>query len=194
MNFLAHCHIAHITDTSYVGNLLGDFVKGPISSLDYSKDILNGIQLHRAVDTYTDQHPFTKHLKTQLGSHRRYGGIVLDVFFDHQLAINFEQIDQQSLNEFSQHTYQQLARRPENVPARFHRIVQAMTAGDWLTGYQHLQNIERALDGIDSRLKKPANLSQTLNWYQPRQKQITNGFLGFYDDLFNFSLNFSQKL
>ena len=80
MNYLAHLHIAKQTNTSYIGNLLGDFVKGGIQYLDFEQEIKRGIALHRAVDVYTDQHSFVSDLKRSLGSHRRYGGIVLDVF------------------------------------------------------------------------------------------------------------------
>lgn len=173
---------------------MGDFVKGPISGLNFSPEVLTGIQLHRAVDTFTDQHPFTLGLKQELGSYRRYGGIVLDVFFDHQLANQFQQIASMPLSQFSQMSYEALSALPDNAPARYIRVVNAMQNHDWLSGYQDLNNIERALNGIDSRLKKPVQLSQTLDWYEPRQNRIKIGFIPFYEELIHFSLNFLQKL
>lgn len=55
MNYLAHLHIAQHCESSMLGNLLGDFVKGNPEHR-YSADIVQGIKLHRFVDTTTDSH------------------------------------------------------------------------------------------------------------------------------------------
>ena len=62
MNFLAHLHIASFTNTSFVGNFLGDFVKGDPAG-QFNAEIVQGIRLHRFVDSYTDQHQVMKSLK-----------------------------------------------------------------------------------------------------------------------------------
>ena len=195
MNYLAHLHIAKITNTSYVGNLLGDFVKGSVDSLVYNEDIKQGIKLHRAVDTFTDKHPFTRDLKQSLGQYRRYGGIVLDVFYDHQLALQFDNSNQSNsldLFSFSQKAYQELdlttlMQQGYLFPERFVRVVKAMTEMDWLTGYSDIDNIERALMGISHRLKRPVDLTQILPWYETHFNEINLGFLSFYQELVSYA-------
>ena len=55
MNYIAHIYLAEHTQTSKLGNFLGDFVKGPdLSSLPV--EIQTGIKFHRAIDSYTDSH------------------------------------------------------------------------------------------------------------------------------------------
>lgn len=193
MNFLAHCHIAHITKTSMLGNLLGDFAKGPISSLPYSDEIKLGIELHRAVDSFTDKHDYTRELKAKMGQWRRFGGIILDVFYDHQLAIQFEQIEDLQLSQFSAQCYQQMTDIPEVAPDRFKRVVTSMCKMDWLSGYSELSNIERALHGISQRLSNKINLATSIDWYEQHQGLFSKSFLLFYDDLQKYSKEYVEN-
>ena len=80
MNYIAHIHIAEHTDTSMVGNFLGDFVKG--SELQYlPAELETGIRLHRSVDVFTDQHPAIIKLKSAFPpSIRRMAGITIDIY------------------------------------------------------------------------------------------------------------------
>lgn len=86
MNYLAHLHIADHCQSSLLGNLLGDFVKGDPDS-QYGAPIASGIRLHRLVDAYTDSHPVMQHAKQCFSSDtRRFAPIALDMFWDHCLA------------------------------------------------------------------------------------------------------------
>lgn len=187
MNYLAHLHLATITDTSKTGSLLGDFVKGQVSGLKFDSDIKEGIQLHRAVDTFTDNHQFTKSLTRQLGSLRRYGGIIVDVLYDHQLALNFEKFHHQTLDIFAQHCYQELDSDVDNLPVSYLNMLTAMKDMDWLSNYGDINNIKRALIGISRRLKKPIDLTECLDWYANNQNNIERDFPEFYTDLTKFA-------
>jgi acyl carrier protein phosphodiesterase len=193
MNYLAHIHLATITNTSKTGSLLGDFVKGQVSELSFNTDIKQGIQLHRAVDTFTDSHPYTKSLTRQLGSLRRYGGIIVDVLYDHQLALKFQQFHHQPLNHFAQKCYLELDgdleldKDIEHLPEAYIAVVNAMKEMDWLSSYHDINNIKRALIGISRRLKKPVNLTECLAWYLDNQDDIEQNFPQFYTDLINFA-------
>ncbi len=56
MNFLAHLHLAAHTGSSLTGNLLGDFIKGPLPT-GLADRFDEGIWLHRKIDAFTDAHP-----------------------------------------------------------------------------------------------------------------------------------------
>lgn len=71
MNFLAHLHIADVSNTSLVGNLLGDFVRGDPTG-KYQEDWVEGIRIHRFVDSYTDNHPDIKAILPLFGQQRRF--------------------------------------------------------------------------------------------------------------------------
>ena len=86
MNYLAHLFLSDGTPESLIGNLLGDFVKGSIENI-YSLKIIEGIYLHRKIDSFTDSHPIFRSSKRLIGvDRRRFSGIMIDVFYDHFLA------------------------------------------------------------------------------------------------------------
>lgn len=194
MNYLAHLHISDLTNTSASGSLLGDFVKGNVNKLPFNYDVKVGVHLHRKVDSFTDQHPYVSQLKTELGEWRRYSGIILDVLFDHQLANRFDQFHQQSLSSFAKKIYKQLDTDNEHYSDRYKRIVTGMKTGDWLTGYQHIENISRALEGIGTRFKRQIPLHHSITWYQNQGDVLEQGFESFYLELISYARLEAKKL
>src|SRR5207253_4064530 len=78
--------------------MISDFVKGK-KKYDYPTRILAGINLHRSIDEFTDDHPVNKEVsKIFKPAYGRYGPAIVDVLYDHFLAVeiaasskNFEQ-------------------------------------------------------------------------------------------------------
>ena len=56
MNHLAHCFLSFGDEDVLLGNFIGDFVKGH-DWQHYPELVQRGILLHRAIDSYTDNHP-----------------------------------------------------------------------------------------------------------------------------------------
>src|SRR5438094_5646041 len=56
MNYLAHLFLAGDTAELLIGNLAGDFVKGPLRD-EFTPGIREGIRQHRRLDAFTDTHP-----------------------------------------------------------------------------------------------------------------------------------------
>ena len=97
MNYLAHIFLSGSNRKVQLGNFVGDAVKGS-SYKNYPPDIAKGIQLHRAIDDYTDRHPavceVVHRLQPEFG---RYSGVLLDIYFDYLLASRFESFSGVSL-------------------------------------------------------------------------------------------------
>lgn len=108
MNFLAHLHLAAHTRSSLTGNLLGDFIKGPLpTGLPAPFD--EGIWLHRKIDAFTDAHP--SHRAAVAGFEapwRRFGGILVDMLYDHWLSLHWQQFSGAPQPRFLQQSYAQL--------------------------------------------------------------------------------------
>ncbi|KOC94422.1 ACP phosphodiesterase, partial [Winslowiella iniecta] len=56
MNFLAHLHLATLANSSLLGNLMADFVRGNPHN-DWPQPVAAGILLHRRIDVMTDSLP-----------------------------------------------------------------------------------------------------------------------------------------
>lgn len=101
MNYLAHIFLSGPNRKVQLGNFVGDAVKGS-SYKNYPSDIAKGIQLHRAIDDYTDHHPavceVVHRLQPEFG---RYSGVLLDIYFDYLLASRFESFSGGSLRKYT---------------------------------------------------------------------------------------------
>jgi len=182
VNFLAHAHLAYLTQTSITGNLLGDFVKGNVIN-EYQSPWQLGIRLHRKIDIYTDTHDSIKQLKIELGQLRRYGGIVIDILLDHIIAKHFPQLGQLELSAFAQLVYQDLALDRANQPDHFKVVTDRMISMDWLTNYQELPIIEQALIRTSQRISSKPDFRPALVWYQQHHQRIDKIGLHFYQQL-----------
>ena len=58
MNLLAHAYLSFNNQPVLVGNMISDYVKGK-KKFSYDPAIQKGIELHRAIDEFTDHHPAT---------------------------------------------------------------------------------------------------------------------------------------
>src|SRR6266487_5277817 len=86
MNYLAHAYLSFGNNEILIGNMLSDFVKGK-TKFSFPLNIQKGIFLHRAIDSFTDIHPVTKHAKQvfkPVTGH--YAGVFTDIVYDHFLA------------------------------------------------------------------------------------------------------------
>src|SRR4051812_25190324 len=101
MNFLAHAFLAFGHTDVMLGSMMGDFVKGPLDNR-HPPDILRGLTLHRRVDTYTDAHATVALSRSRISpARRRYAGILIDLFYDHYLAANWQQYSTEPLDQFT---------------------------------------------------------------------------------------------
>jgi acyl carrier protein phosphodiesterase len=161
LNHLAHALVAVRAGGSIVGNLMGDFVKGrPPESLP--EDLRRGIALHRRVDAFTDEHPAAvRSLGRFRPRFRRWGGVLADIFYDHVLARRWTELGEGSLRGFADRVYAELeaARHAVPLPERMQRFLDYMRASDLLVAYAEEEGVDRALQGLSRRVRRPNPLA-----------------------------------
>ncbi len=153
MNHLAHLHLSRHSEEMMVGNFIADAVKGK-KYLDYDDQISKGIVMHRAIDSFTDTHEIVRHSKSFL--RHRYGlfsSILIDLFYDHFLAVNWNNYSSQPLPQFADRCYHVFEKFLTIMPARNQRMFPYMQKENWLLGYAGLQGIQRSLIGMSRRIK-----------------------------------------
>lgn len=160
MNYLAHVFLAGPRPDAIAGALLGDFIKGTQAAERYPAPIRAAIALHRAVDRYTDQHPTVFASRCLVSpSRRRFGGIMVDVFYDHFLARHWSRYSSEALPAFTARVYAALTQHEATAPERLQRMLPRMRADDWLASYADVEAIDAAINGISRRLKRANNLA-----------------------------------
>ena len=186
MNYLAHLYLADDSPESMVGSLMGDFVKGELQDR-FAHPTQEGIREHRSIDAFTDRHPVVMRSKRRMRPpYRRYAGILVDVFFDHILAQQWPKFARVPLDEFTGTVYCHLTDHLPKLPVNMQPLVRYMTTEDLLGSYQHPQGIQRALLGIEQRLKRPSQLSAAISELEREQAELVDDFLEFFPDLIHF--------
>ena len=192
MNYLAHLFLSDGTPESLIGNLLGDFAKGSIENI-YSLKIIEGIYLHRKIDSFTDSHPIFRSSKRLIGvDRRRFSGIMIDVFYDHFLAKNWSNYSSIPLAEFTNNVYQVLLENQKILPDRLKNILPDMIAHDWLASYRETAAINRAINGLSRRIKRQNNLFGGVEELFLNYQQLQADFSMFFPELIDYSLTASS--
>lgn len=192
MNYLAHLFLSPPGEDALLGSLLGDFVKGPLTSQRiserYSAQITRAIALHRKIDSYTDSHPAVRASWNRVSkSRRRFAGVMVDIFYDHYLAKYWSEFNDQPLCEFTDDFYTILARRRAEMPERLQGIANSMIELDWLGSYARVESVRTALDRISRRLRRENTLVGSADELVDNYAEMEVDFRHFLPDAIAFA-------
>jgi acyl carrier protein phosphodiesterase len=184
MNFLAHVSLSGDNPKIMVGNFIGDFVKGRNLLEQFEPEIAKGIDLHRAIDAFTDSHPIVAQSKNRLRpTYRHYAAVIVDMFYDHMLAKNWDQYHDTPLDLYTQQTYQTILSFEPILPEHVKYMLQYMIPDNWLFNYAKLEGIERALAGMARRSKYESKMELAVNDLRKYYDSFTKEFEIFFPDL-----------
>ena len=187
MNYLAHLYLSDSDADSRVGSLMGDFVKGRVGD-DFKPSVREGILLHRKVDSFTDAHPFIRQSKARISpGFRRYAGILVDIFYDHFLATRWHQWSDVSLDEFAGEIYGMLRERQDTFPESMQRSMRYMVSRRLLQSYREIGGVHDALRGIETRLKRPSRLGESVRELEQNYTALRSDFEQFFPLLVEFT-------
>lgn len=203
MNHLAHLAIADavgrqvMTDETrqglIVGGFLADDIKGRLKG-DLPAAIEAGIQLHRSIDAFTDQHPLVREAQTRLPSEvRRYAGIVTDILFDHLLARQWRSWYHEPLPEFSTRTLGIVQQYETLMPDTAQARSQRMARHNSLAGYGREEFVTRSLVYLSGRLTRSNPLAASADACLARVSSVEGTFNRFYPQLIEFSEEWVNK-
>ncbi len=188
MNWLAHLFLAPPDTESRLGNLLGDLVKGKARDT-LPPGLKRGLECHQAIDTFTDSHPLVKHSKQCIDhQYRRFAGILIDVFYDHILAKNWEHYSLISLEQFTEEVYLSFNDYLEVIPPYASAVIKAATVENWFLSYRDLVGVELTLKRISRRFSRRRNKHYDLS---PAIEQLTSNYQELEQD---FTIFFPQLI
>lgn len=183
MNYLAHIYLSGDNQKLQIGNFIADAVKGSAYN-DYPEPIAEGILMHRAIDTYTDEHSSTRELvqllRPDLG---RYSPVLLDIYFDYLLASNFDDFSDVSLNQFTQHFYQNLTANHEHLPKRIKNFIDHFKSTDRLGRYACIEGIRETLEIMVRHRNLQVDVDRAIDFLVDNEGELWNGFSPLFEDL-----------
>ena len=187
MNYLAHLFLADWTAESLIGNLAGDFVKGPIDDR-FKPGIREGIQHHRKIDAFTDAHAdasaFRRVLYPQYG---HYARIISDVFFDHFLAVNFSDYADVTLDKFLARVFTLIDPHAAELPGMLRHVYPRMRDEGWLTSYRDVRGIHTAVTNMSRRLSRKPDFREAASYLTTHREEFELHFRRFFPKLVEYS-------
>jgi acyl carrier protein phosphodiesterase len=183
MNFLAHIYLSGDNDLIKIGNLMADGIRGKQFE-SYPLEIQKGIILHRFIDTYTDAHlVFRQSTKRLHEKYHHYAGVIVDVFYDHFLAKNWNHYSDEKLELYVARFYQSLQDNYEFLSERTKGMMPYMINQNWLVSYQTTEGINKILTQMDSRTKNESKMRfathELIEYYTDFEQEFTT----FFEDL-----------
>ncbi|AFJ47988.1 ACP phosphodiesterase [Shimwellia blattae] len=184
MNFLAHLHLASLANSSLLGNILADFVRGNPET-HWQPDVVSGIYLHRRIDVLTDNLPEVRTARALFRPDtRRVAPITLDVMWDHFISRHWQQLSaQQSLADFVRQARAEIVPALPGTPPSFIQLNNAMWSEHWLERYRDMDFIARALNGMASRRPRLAALSDSWQDLDNHYSELEHLFWDFYPQM-----------
>ena len=183
MNFLAHIYLSGDDPELMVGNFIGDFVKGN-QFADFNQRVQDGITLHRSIDAYTDSHEVVRQSKERLRKkYRHYAGVIVDIYYDHFLAAEWDNYHATALEPYVDEAYQTILGFGEMLPQRVHHMLKYMIPQNWLVSYRDLDGIGQALAGLSRRTKFNSNMEHSIEDLEQYYDEFGEEFRTFFEDL-----------
>ncbi|ATZ10846.1 ACP phosphodiesterase [Erwinia amylovora] len=184
MNYLAHLHLAHLANSSLLGNLMADYVRGDPRH-QWPTRIADGINLHRRIDALTDALPQVRLARQLFRSEtRRVAPITLDVIWDHFLTHHWNKlVPDISLPAFLAHARNEIEPDLSTTPPRFQTLNAWLWRERWIERYADPAFLSVVLQGMASRRPKLSALTGSYQDFTDNYQQLEDLFWQLYPPL-----------
>lgn len=184
MNYLAHAFLSFNEPDILTGNMISDFVKGK-TKFEYPLSIQKGIEIHRQIDSFTDFHPVTAKAKEFFRPHYRlYSGAFMDIVYDHFLAMDEKQFENDGgLEKFTHETYRILDKKTSYFPVRFQMMYPYMKEQNWLYNYRLKEGIRKSFGGLVRRAVYLEESEMAFIIFNRKYDELRNCFDEFFPEL-----------
>jgi acyl carrier protein phosphodiesterase len=188
VNYLAHAYLSFGDPDITTGNMISDFVKGK-KKFDFPARVQAGIQLHRDIDRFTDEHPVNKEVaKIFKPAYGLYSSAFIDIVYDHFLAREIAREGENSLEAFSNRVYRNIETHTNILPSSFNNIFPFMKAHNWLFNYQYGWGIEKSIAGLVHRARYMSDARLAYQLFEEHYDTIQEAYNTFFPMLHNFSV------
>ena len=194
MNFLAHLHCSPNHKSIRFFNFTGDGFRGNAWKEKANPEIVLGVELHRFIDHFTDEHHASKEVKSHL---RLVAGktapIALDLLGDYFLHKHWSKMaslqphtEHLTAVEFIDMCTLEIEHNKKLLVGKAARMWPWMKLERWLLDYQNLKGIRRAARGMSRRHPAIAPLGQFFKDFEDGSANYLKAeqwFLSFYPEL-----------
>ncbi len=140
--------------------------------------------MHRFIDYFTDTHPITERTKQRLRPRfHHYAPVVVDVFFDHFLAKNWNRYSAVSLEDYALGIYDKLQAESAIFPEKSKHFLKYMRMYNWLCAYAHVEGIGEVMLGMSRRTPYQSGMEHGADALREHYDEYARDFDEFFSEL-----------
>jgi acyl carrier protein phosphodiesterase len=183
LNHLAHTFLSCKDPELLAGNFMADFItKADLKTLDPS--ILKGIELHKKIDKFTDEHQMVRQAVRLLHpTQHKYAPVTLDILFDYYLTKNWEKYAGENIDTFTQRIYQMLEQKRDVYPLKLRELLPKMIDDDFLMSCKNEERLIKTFERIGRRAKFTHSFHTAHIDMQQHYDVLDNHFNIFFPDI-----------
>ena len=143
----------NINKETLYGNFTGDFYKGLVERIELSENLKEGIVLHRIIDKTSDR---KENLLNELLAEKFgiFKGIVSDMFIDHFLSKNFNNLFNKNINDIEREILDKVKEYKNIFPKDFERTFNWLNDRNVMANYKDIDFLERAFQGLAKNIRR----------------------------------------
>jgi len=186
MNYLSHIYLSGDSEEVKLGNFIGDFVKGQ-QFQKYPPNVAKGILLHRQIDYFTDTHSIVNECIVKLRpGFGKYSGIIIDIFFDHFLAVNWHHYSIEKLPSFTKRFHAVLLSNFFQLPSQVKMFLPFLIQNKRLQSYGSLEGIEKTLGIMVQHSSLPSEVEFAMKILGEEYQFFNTSFNQFFPEIISF--------
>ena len=187
MNYLAHARLAGDEPESVIGNFIGDMVKGRLGD-EYPPGVRRGIMMHRRIDAWTDSHERTRECARLVSPRRRrWSRVMVDIFYDHLLARNWDAYSDESLGDFLDRVYGMILGARDVLPEPVATKACAMVASGWIDRYGTREGLAAVFEGVSKRIRRENPLAGAEEELFDNYEEMNRHFRAFFPEAVEYA-------
>ena len=112
--------------------------------------------------------------------------MIIDVFYDYLLSVNWSRYHEQPLAQFASRTYELLESNLPIMPPLLKKRLPLMIADDWLSHYGTLEGLSFAIERMKSNASKPEMLDKAVESLQRDYVELEAEFHLFFPEVWKY--------
>lgn len=191
MNYLAHAYLSFDEGDILLGNFIADTVKNKASG--YADKVRQGIRLHHLIDNYTDDNLHFKKSISRLDlKYTPYGGVIVDMFYDHFLAAGWQQYHKLPLQNFVSKVYKIVLSKYHLLPLQMKLMFPHMMLTNWLLNYRDANNLRFYFRGLSYRTRNTYVIKDAAGELKKHYSSLNQDFFNFMNDMIPYVKSLSN--
>jgi len=186
VNWLAHVFLSENHIEHQLGNLLADPLKGRAWD-EATQMFRRGLETHKRIDTFTDQHPLVRQSKRRLKNRKYLRGVIIDIVYDHLLTVHWQKYASTDFKLFTADFREDAPLHIERYPKKAKHIINRVVDIQLLSSYSDLEGLGEGFKRIDKRLSDRVLAKESAFGYLPlvadELHNIEQDFLEFFPEL-----------